>query len=145
MVVVFADGRVYGGDANYYLAGEYRLDGDVLRADVDMVNYSSKFNSIFGPVDECALRMTGTLQGAVIEGHGWLADNQEQRVNVILRRRPAWRPSSSLGPTRASAAGGNSRRPRREERGGDRRPRASATFGAARERRAFLTPSGRPS
>ena len=30
-VVVFTGGRVYGGDANYYLAGEYRLDGDVDR------------------------------------------------------------------------------------------------------------------
>lgn len=86
-VVVFSDGRVYGGDANYYLAGEYSLTGDEVLAVVDMVNYSSRFQSIFGPVDECVLRMRGSLQGAVIEGHGWLADNAEQRVNVILRRR----------------------------------------------------------
>ncbi len=105
-VVVFADGRVYGGDANYYLAGEYRLDGDVLRADVDMVNYSSRFNSIFGPVDECVLSMTGTLQGAVIEGHGWLADNQEQRVNVILRRRAGLEAVVKPRPDPRSAAGG---------------------------------------
>lgn len=88
-VVVFIGGRVYGGDANYYLAGDYSLAGDQVRANVDMINYSSKLQSIFGPLDECVLHMSGTLQGTIIEGHGWLADNQTARVNVILRRRAA--------------------------------------------------------
>lgn len=90
-VVVLETGKIFGGDAQYFYIGNYKVKNDILSAEVECTHYGdgrpfsiagigNKFKFIFeGPID--------LSNRSVINCSGCLADNKSLKVTVQLTRR----------------------------------------------------------
>lgn len=73
-VVVVENGKVLGGDAQYFYVGNCKLENGVLHATVEITHYSGAPSSVFGTTNKFRLAVSGvpahdkfTLQGHVVE------------------------------------------------------------------------------
>ncbi len=61
----FQMGRLFGGDSQYYYAGEYQIENMVLSAWFDVVLYGNEPQEIFGPARRCRVDFGGRLDACV--------------------------------------------------------------------------------
>jgi len=62
-VVVLQDGRVMGGDGGYFYLGEYTLNGNALRASIEVQPFIENYQSVFRTANrKLTLDLVGSLQ-----------------------------------------------------------------------------------
>ncbi len=72
-VVVLKDGKIMGGDGGHYYLGEYTLDGNTLRATIEVQPFIDNYRSVFGTMNQkLILDLVGSLQDQdhmIAQGH----------------------------------------------------------------------------
>lgn len=86
-VAVFETGRILGGDAGYYYVGSYKIKDSAITADIKVVNYRGQSTSIFGPIPEFNLSVSGTVRNPTFEVEGQMVENPAMRIRIRLTRR----------------------------------------------------------
>lgn len=86
-VAVFETGRILGGDASFYYVGNYKVENGTLIAEIKVVNYRGEPNSIFGPLKEFTLHVSGKPQSPEFEVAGNMAERPELHILIRLTRR----------------------------------------------------------
>lgn len=69
-VALFVRGHVFGGDSGSTYIGRYQLDGEAIEADVHVHNYMPGVSSIIGVEGDFDLRVTGKIEGKLIQASG---------------------------------------------------------------------------
>ncbi len=96
-VVLLLDGNLYGGDSGYIYTGTYTLEGNALRAQVQVQQVVPGIPSVFGAFGNLTLSLSGNRAGEVVEGSGNPIGNPHVRMGFRLQRR-AHLPASGQRP-----------------------------------------------
>lgn len=89
-VMIFRNGKVYGGNASNYSFGSYEHNGQEIIIDVTMHHYSGDPITILGPIEEgryYRFRLRGTVIEPVMVLEGQPYDRPELKFEAMLTRR----------------------------------------------------------
>jgi hypothetical protein len=86
-VVIFAKGKVFGGDTGYTYIGSYQEQGNSVKAHVKVENFLPSIPSVLGFVGDFELNIDGTLEGSVIKAIGSLPGGQAVGIALKLTKR----------------------------------------------------------
>ena len=86
-VVVFAKGKILGGDSGYTYTGDYQENGNNVRAKVAVGNFIPGVPNVMGRQGNFELEISGVLNGNVITATANLAGAPNQKLNARLTRR----------------------------------------------------------
>ena len=67
-VVTISNGRITGGDTNYYYSGTYRIDNarKAIYGDLRVVHFFGPLMNLFGPVRDISLSFSGAVGSDLI-------------------------------------------------------------------------------
>ncbi len=87
-VAVFETGRVFGGDSTMIYVGSYRVDGDVVKAEVKIEKYAhaSGMVSVVG-MDSFTLEVSGKLDIQKMHLHGHVKGRPDLTMEIEAVRR----------------------------------------------------------
>jgi hypothetical protein len=86
-VVVFETERIFGGDAQYYYLGDYKIKGTKIEANVKARHYSGEPYSIFGYRTKFTVQLRGQLEGSdVMTCQGHLQGEPGNQLGIVLRK-----------------------------------------------------------
>lgn len=88
-VAIFTGNTIHGGDASCYYRGKYRLDGNnQIVGTIDVAQYSTAGASIFGPITEFRLILTGHIitNETAFELSGYMEDQPQLKIRIILNK-----------------------------------------------------------
>lgn len=86
-VVVLETGRIFGGDSSFVYIGSYKMEGELLIADVKCTNDREMMESIFGNIRQFNLKLEGLPQQHEFILHGHMAENPSMKIAVKFTRR----------------------------------------------------------
>ncbi len=86
-VAVLETGRVLGGDNQYTYVGSYKVENGVTFADIRVALHNEPDNSIFGPLKEFTLRLSGQARRDQFDLHGEVVENPALKIGIRLTRR----------------------------------------------------------
>lgn len=86
-VIVLETDRVFGGDAQYFYVGRYKIESGIIEAEVDVQHYAGRPFSIFGPSQRHRVILKGKLVVPVMELQGCLANDPAQTFTVRCTKR----------------------------------------------------------
>ena len=86
VIVITPEGRIYGGDADYYYTGTLEQNGGALSGHIAVANHSGEHSSVFGPVARFSLRVVGELDPASADGSP--ADVQQMSLTAQVVEMP---------------------------------------------------------
>jgi dCMP deaminase len=87
-VAVFEDGRIFGGDSQYYYLGNFQAKYDnFITAEVKVIHFAGQPYSIFGLRKEFILSLSGKLNIPVMELSGYVVGDP----NLTMVLRLTWR------------------------------------------------------
>ena len=88
-VLVLENGLIRGGDSNYYYVGTYKVEDDIIYADVSVIHYFGFLNNIFGTLEKVEVKVSGKidhdnfiLSGEAVE-LGQAVDVSVERIGEI--------------------------------------------------------------
>jgi hypothetical protein len=67
-VVVFANGKLFGGETGFYYLGSYDADGTIFKAHIVVRNFDPSIPSGFGIATDYEMDVSGILQGDEMTG-----------------------------------------------------------------------------
>jgi hypothetical protein len=65
-VVTLSEGRITGGDTNYYYVGTYAAQGSSITASLRVIHFVGPLNNVFGPIRELVLSISGSIGGRLV-------------------------------------------------------------------------------
>jgi hypothetical protein len=86
-VVVFESQRVLGGDAQYFYVGSYSIENHIIHATVKITHYAGEPNTVFGPLDEATLHLSGMVANDTFEISGTVVEKPDSSVLITFTRR----------------------------------------------------------
>jgi len=89
-VLVFREGKIFGGNSISYLQGDYALQGSQVTGEFVGTHYYGEPITLFGlvePGESNRMRFTATVAGDLMHGEGYLVDHPKLRVKFTLTRR----------------------------------------------------------
>ncbi|HQM30706.1 MAG TPA: hypothetical protein PLR20_15260 [Syntrophales bacterium] len=86
-VVVLETDRLFGGDAQYFYIGNYKVRGCVLEADVVVQHYAGPPFSIFGLTEIHKVILKGKIEVPVMKLQGHLANDPSQTFSIKCVKR----------------------------------------------------------
>jgi len=89
-VVIFRQGKVFGGSDRFFNKGTYRLTDDRVEGEIESRYFAGDPISIFGLVDidqSETLLFSGKVQGDQIEIEGEVRSNPKLKIHGVLQRR----------------------------------------------------------
>jgi hypothetical protein len=86
-VIVFESSRAFGGDAQYFYIGRYKIVDGILKAEAKVTHYANLPNSIFGPLKEFNLRLEGKIAEPTFDLKGYLVERPEMKIIARLTKR----------------------------------------------------------
>lgn len=86
-VVVMETGRVLGGDAQYIYVGTYKIHNSQAHSRIKVTHYANEPFSIFGPIKEFELELTGTPAHDKFEMQGHVVGRPNLRIGIRFTRR----------------------------------------------------------
>ncbi len=60
-VLVLSNGRLLGGDNAYYYSGQYTIEGDTIRGNVNVTRYDPNGISVLGNLDRFSINFSGAI------------------------------------------------------------------------------------
>lgn len=86
-VVVLETGRIFGGDSSFVYIGSYRMEGELIKADIKCTNDRGMMESIFGNIQQFNLKLEGLPQQHefILQGH--MVENPSMMIVVKFTRR----------------------------------------------------------
>ena len=86
-ILVFMNGRIYGGGISYYFVGTYQESDAGISLTINCSRYNDLVSGAFGDLDEARLVFTGRIEGDTMTLHGNLEDAPDMKMNVIAERK----------------------------------------------------------
>ncbi len=88
-VMVFANGKVLGGDSGFVWTGTFKVSGGSVKADIRVKNYDPRIPArVFGAA-EYDVSMYGIIKGDSISATGSSPAYQGVNVSLVLTKRAA--------------------------------------------------------
>ncbi len=84
-VVVLEDGKILGGNNNYFYIGSYDLMNSKFNATIDIKHYHGKCNPIFGKQEEFILKLTGNSDEEEMLLTAHMLEDPSREVHVRLK------------------------------------------------------------
>ncbi len=86
-LVVVDDGTIHGGDANYAYRGRYQVGGTLLTgttvtAQIHVSHHTGPLNSVFGPLREFDLNLTGSADENSFTLSGPIAGHPQYTISI---------------------------------------------------------------
>jgi len=86
-VAIFTENAIHGGDAAFYYKGKYRRDGENrISAEVQVIDYSGKKQSVLGPLGVFWLTLTGVKKDQQFTLVGEVEGQPNLKISIILRK-----------------------------------------------------------
>jgi hypothetical protein len=85
-VVVFDEGKILGGDSNYYYTGIYSHGSSSITARLRVQHYAGPLNNVFGPLRQVELALDGSVGADLIMAQGYVVGQSSARASFRLRR-----------------------------------------------------------
>jgi hypothetical protein len=86
-VAVLETGRIFGGDSSFVFVGSYKIENEIIKANIKCTNDRKVLESIFGNLDEFNLVIEGAVNDREMILQGHLVENTQLRIGVKLSRR----------------------------------------------------------
>ena len=84
--VTLSEGRATGGTAGYFYMGRYRVEGDVLSASLKVRRFNEQNISVFGPLIEFELRLSGTVAEPRMILAGRVVSHPDLKIVVVCTK-----------------------------------------------------------
>ncbi|HEY6229654.1 MAG TPA: GrlR family regulatory protein [Pyrinomonadaceae bacterium] len=82
---VFVNDKVYGGDQSYYYKGPVQIEGDNLSAQIRVIRHQPG-ESIFGPLREFTLQLSGNQGGGTLDIQGNVVEHPNFTIRIRGRK-----------------------------------------------------------
>jgi hypothetical protein len=86
-VLIFKEGRIYGGDATYYYLGDYVVQKNRITGQIEITHYGGPTSPIFGPMEKLRVTVTGKAKEPEMTLLGYLNDNPKFCFQAVLNKR----------------------------------------------------------
>ena len=86
-VAVFETGRILGGDSMYTYVDSYKVDRDMVQAEIEVTHYAGQPLSVFGPARQFKLSVTGKADRNAFQVVGNRVDAPDRKIVIQLTRR----------------------------------------------------------
>jgi hypothetical protein len=86
-VVVLNQGRILGGDAQYFYVGSYRLEGAIAKATFTIQHYAGAAHTVFGNAQQLVIEVSGKPAQDSFELRGHVLGAPKATLTVRLQRR----------------------------------------------------------
>ncbi|MFQ5936857.1 MAG: hypothetical protein ACE5LB_10655 [Acidiferrobacterales bacterium] len=87
----FEDGRILGGDRNYFYSGTYTVENHGVTGDFEVVHYADDTHPSFGPDKKFRMKISGKLDRHVnrdvLQFSGYRVDTPDDQLSLRLTRR----------------------------------------------------------
>jgi hypothetical protein len=88
-VILFMNGKVFGGDNGFTWVGTYAMSGAALRVRVQVHNFDKDIKSVLGVDGDYEMHFSGTLEGNLVTGVVMIANQPQHSLAVRLERHSA--------------------------------------------------------
>ena len=79
--------RVHGGDAGNVWRGRYERTGETVKARVEVINWSGRPHSLFGPLQNFLVDLAFTANGDDFSASGQVVDHATLTLSLTGRRK----------------------------------------------------------
>jgi hypothetical protein len=86
-IVILERERIFGGDANYFYLGKYKVENNTLKAEVESTHYSGKPLSVVDSGTKLRFVFEGTADARIMYCKGYLASDPNIKVFANLIKR----------------------------------------------------------
>jgi len=89
-VIVFREGKIFGGNSTVYFVGDYSIKGDHLFGGLTTTHYAGDPITLFGLVsvgESSQLRFEGKIESNKIAANGYLVDNPKLQFHIEMTKR----------------------------------------------------------
>ena len=86
-VVVFLNGRIYGGDNGFTWVGSYAEDKSLIKGRVNVHNFDPSVPSVLGLFGDYDMHISGTVDGDTIKGTAMLANQPQHSLAIRLHKK----------------------------------------------------------
>lgn len=86
-VVVLETGRILGGDSSFVFVGGYKVENNIVHANVKCTNDRKLLQSIFGNFDEFNLHLEGKPSDSEFILQGYMVEDPSMKIDIKLTRR----------------------------------------------------------
>jgi len=85
-VVVFRNGKVFGGETGFYYIGTYAADDKVVKARVMIRNFDPSVPSGFGIAGDYEMDVSATMQDDTMNGTAIVSGHPEYNLGIRLTK-----------------------------------------------------------
>lgn len=85
-VAVFTENRILGGDSYYYYNGKVNFEGNILKADLNVVRFNKAGTAIFGNIDSFNLKVSGEISASNIELKGHMVEQPAMKITIRCKK-----------------------------------------------------------
>jgi hypothetical protein len=86
-VVVFSNGKVFGGETGFYYIGTYEVDSKVVKARVMIRNFDPNIPSGFGIDGDYEMDVSAMLQDNQMTGTAMITDQPQHSLGIRLTKK----------------------------------------------------------
>jgi hypothetical protein len=84
-VVIINNGKIYGGDSNYYYTGNCEIEDKLFTAEVKVTHYAGPYNNVFGEFKEVNVNVKGEADRHEFEANGY-SDIEGKQIIIKLEK-----------------------------------------------------------
>lgn len=86
-ILVFNQGRVYGGGISYYFVGTYTLQSSGITITINATRYNDIVTSALGNMDDVRFIFNGVIDGNIMKLHGHIEDQPNKKMFITAEKR----------------------------------------------------------
>lgn len=86
-VVVFINGKIFGGDNGFTWVGTYTEGDRLMKGRVHVHNFDPDIKSVLGVPGDYDMYISGNVQGETITGIAMIANQPQHSVAIRLRKK----------------------------------------------------------
>jgi hypothetical protein len=86
-VVVFVNGKMFGGDSGFSWVGTYEQYDGIVKGRVTVHNFDPQFQSLLGIQGDYELHFSAVLEDGVITGTALVANQPQKSLGIRLIKR----------------------------------------------------------
>ena len=85
-VILFMNGKVFGGDSGFTWVGVYTVNDRLLKARVRVHNFDTDIKSVLGVEGDYDMHFSGTLDGTLITGTAMVANQPQHSLAIRIEK-----------------------------------------------------------